>query len=137
MRRSVIALVLVALPCAARADYVGLFSAETSHRIHVADAPSQAARVVAGIRLDDAVRFGGLPPGVSGGRVGPGAFRAGTPFAQVNAHLSVQPDGHGGSFVTERTSGASFIPGGAVAAIGIHAAATSLDLAYARARSRP
>ena len=112
-----------------------LFVARSSRSFRTGDDPRLARRVVDDIRLRDAAP-GGLPPGVVGGRSGPGHFNAASPFAAFDADLRVAPDGRGGSLVTEHKVAFSPIPGVAWVANAIHDLATHPDDAYERSRRR-
>lgn len=112
-----------------------LFISTSARTFHTPDSPEVARGVVNRMTVEDGAP-GGLPPGVIAGRSGPGHFSALSPVAGFDSRFEVSSDGRGGSYVTERKTAGSFIPGMGYLADKIHDVATNPQEAYWRARRR-
>jgi hypothetical protein len=111
------------------------FVSTSTRTFHSSDAPDRARSVVDRMTVQDGAP-GGLPPGVMGARTGAGHFDAVSPFAAFDSSFETSSDGRGGSYVTERETAFSPIPGAAYLAGMIHDAVTNPEGAYDRASDR-
>jgi hypothetical protein len=111
------------------------FVSTSTRTFHTSDAPNRASDVVGRMTVQDGAP-NGLPPGVLAARTGAGHFDAVSPFAAFDSSFQTQSDGRGGSYVTERETAFSPIPGAAYLAGMIHDAVTKPEGAYDSASSR-
>ena len=111
------------------------FVSKSQKRFHTDDSPERARRVADGIGIRDFAPHG-LPPVGVPLKTGPSHLNFIGPGSGFDSRFEVQGDGRGGSWVTEKKTAVSMVPGFSRVMTAVHDVVTDPQQAYYSARRR-